>query len=715
YITVEGELKSFPQIRPDHSILVLEVYRLEYERNTMAVSFNVSIKVKGDLSGLYRGDRVAVDAKLYRNTLNSNFFPNPIENLRLVRNNHFNGYCKSAELVRVTEKTNGFWRFMGGWRNKIRGVIETKYMKQGDDRGESGQLDERGVLLEAILLGERGQLSNDQKDRLISAGVYHLLAISGAHIGIIALLCLGFLRLLKVSFRTRYIVTGLVLIFFLVLSGFKISAERAVLMALLIFIARILYLGTDIFNVISVCGLIILARDPAEFLDAGFILTFTLTTAIVMGRKILLPLLGKAVPDQESSLWGGVRQKVRAFGGELLSANLSAALIALPLSLYYFKRYSFGGFFAGLLLVPLTGVIIALGFLLIPLALVSHSLSYSLLWVMDWPLRLFFSITGFFSSALDLSIYRASPAIIWVMVILVAFAFLSVSRSKRQKIILASVVLAVCLLITVNIFSYSPDHLEVYYLDVGQGDAQVVVFPGGDGLLIDGGGVHYSDFQVGKHIVLPFLLQKRINIKWVAVSHYDADHVGGIIEIIGVLEPEELWLSSEASGERLYRDLLGAVPSSTRVVEIAAPLERKIGGCLVRWVYPEGFLRGERSDNDQSQVMRVSDAYHSFLFTGDIEREAEMDLVDAACAGVDADVIKVPHHGSSTSSGWGFLKCVDPKLAIFSYALNNRFRFPHKNVVANYKRLKTPFLATAKRGGIKITSLPTHLQIKTSR
>jgi competence protein ComEC len=719
YVNISGELIAFPEIQSDHSIIVLAARKIQYKRESFHVAFNVRIKVKGNMSYLYRGDRVAIDARIYPGRFNKNFFPNPMENFRLVRKIHFNGYCKSSLLVMVLEKSSWYWRVVGQWRNRIRAAIVKKYKTLDDGSGSSRQMDAKGVLLQAILIGDRGELTGRQKEMLISAGVFHLLAISGAHIGIIALGCLLLLKWCGVSFKKRYIITVCVLLLFLLLSGFKVSAERAVIMAGLIFLARIMYLDIEIYNIITFSGLLLLMINPAQFLDAGFILTFALTAAIVTGRKVFLPPVAPLLAINRSTGFMHMNPESgaekHAYWKELLCAGFSASLIALPLSLFYFKRYSFAGFFAGLLLIPLIAVILGFAFLLIPITILSSGLSQIILMVIDIPLTLFFALVRFFSTSIDLTIYRPSPSILWVLFIMILFGLLAASWKRTQKIILSALILNLIIGISINIFPYAPKHLQVFYLDVGQGDSQVVVFPGGDALLIDGGGNYYSDFQVGKNIVLPFLLQKRIRIKWVAVSHYHADHVKGIIELLKILKPEQLWLSSEAVEEPLYRQLLAVKPKSTEIVKIAAPMKMPIGECTLQFLNPEGFVSESGADNNQSHVIRISDGFHSFLFTGDIQKESESRLVANFCDQVNADVIKVPHHGSRTSSTLEFIKCVSPRLAIFSYAVNNRFRFPHPSVVNNYKKQKILSLATADRGGIQLISLPERIQIETSK
>jgi competence protein ComEC len=619
---------------------------------------------------------------------------------------HFTGYCKSARLVTALKKTHIVYRLIGQWRNKIREAIERNY------RGPGGEIDAKGVFLEAVLIGARGRIGRKLQDELLAAGVFHLLAISGAHIGIIAIFLLIFLKFLKIPYEARYITTGLFLILFLVLSGFRISAQRAVLMALLVFIARVLYLDVHIYNIISFCGLLLLFKNPAEFLDPGFILTFTLTAAIVTGRRIFLPIM------QENRF-----KKIPSAIKELVSANFSASLIALPLSLFFFKRYSFAGFFAGLLLLPLTAIITASGILLIPLAPLCGFMADTLLHIIDLPLFLFFKITAFFSQTIRFTLYRASPHILLVLLILAAFFLLPVFKDPHWKFrriffpLTVIVFIASILFVTVDPFFYKPAHLEVFFVDVGQGDCQVVVFPGGDALLIDGGGTYYSDFETGKQVLLPFLLQKRIRVKWVAVSHFHPDHVKGIIEILNIIKPGELWLSSRVGDDFFYKSLMkqAAADGTIAIKRLDRSFVKVTGNCTVACLYPQTFISSPFPHNNHSQVLKICDGKHSFLFTGDIEAAVEEFLVENECNRLKADVLKVPHHGSKSSSSLSFLRCAGPRLAIYSYSKNNRFGFPHPLVVENYKTRGINTLSTACRGGIKLTSLPGKIEIETSK
>jgi competence protein ComEC len=694
YVSVTGELVDFPEISEDFSVIVIKTSYLEFEQKKISRSFRMRIKVKGNLDHLTRGDGLVIQAKMVKNRFIQNFYKNPREDYLFYKNIHFSGYSKSDQLVQVQYRSGFFWRILGGWRNKVRQIINKKFRTRQD------RLDKKGVFLEAILLGERGKLRSEQKQALLSAGIFHLFAISGAHIGIIALLLLLILKLFGFNSHQRYFITMGFLILFLALSGFRISAQRAVIIAVLIFLGRILYQDQKIFNLISFSGIIILIRNPAEILDPGFVLTYTLTAAIVLGRDI----------------FGKWLRKIPLYLKELISANFSAGLIALPLSLFYFKRYSFAGILAGVFMLPLTAIIIGLGILAIIIAPVSGSVSYFILLLNDIPLRLFFLLVDLFSQVVNLNIFRASPSFFLVMGALIVFSLIPLKSYFRfQKLLLISLFCLFLFLMTANLGFYKPDRMEVYFLDVGQGDSELVVFPGGDSLLIDGGGSYFSDFEVGKNIILPFLLQKKIRVRWVAVSHYHPDHCRGIAEILNIVNPDELWISSEARENLCFIGLLNSLNSRTQVKRLSFPFSFKIGEVCIEIVHPENCMVSDYTHNNLSQVIRISDPYHSFLFTGDIETEIESFLVQNRCSALKADVLKVPHHGSNTSSSESFLSCVNAKLAVYSFARNNRFGFPHIEVRkrVRYRDMKSLFTAT--RGGIKVVSRPEGLKIEVSK
>jgi competence protein ComEC len=693
YVTISGELLAYPEIGNGRSLLLVRARCFAWPGGRVERELNVRVAVNGDCRGFDRGDRVEVDARLDPRQVNRNFFPNPYENYLLYKNIRLAAFSKSAQLVRRTGRANPLWRAIGAWRGRVRRAIEGRYL-------DDGMLRPPGVFLEATLLGDRGRLENEEQEVLIGSGVFHLLAISGANIGMLALVALLACRLLRFSLKLRYSLTALLLLLFLALSGFDISAERAVLMALLVFVGRVWFMDIEPSNIISFCGLLLLAINPAQFLDPGFTLTFALTAAILIGRRIFLPLL----------------RPLPRWAAELLSANVSASLLALPLSLFYFQRYAFSGFFSGLLLAPLAAAVTVCGVLLLFLAWLPASVAALALLPAGVCLDIFFALSRWIYDHFSLGIFRPSPHLLLLAVTGVLFYLISLGRFRvRQRSAFALLLVAVLAYISFPPAPYRPGRLEVYFLDVGHGDAEVVVFPDGDALLIDGGGSSFSDFQVGRRLVLPFLLQKRIRVRWAAATHFHPDHAKGLAEIISILSPDELWLSSSAIDDEYFKQLLAAKPKKTIVRKLQRGFVKNIAGSSLTCLSPLHFTPAALSGNNHSTVLRVADGRSSFLLAGDIEKNIEADLANEVSSGLAASVLKIPHHGSRTSSSALFLDAVKPQVAVISLAATNSYGFPHREVIERLKRRGIRWLTTARSGGIMIAPLAGGLEVEVSK
>ena len=234
-------------------------------------------------------------------------------------------------------------------------------------------------------------------------------------------------------------------------------------------------------------------------------------------------------------------------------------------------------------------------------------------------------------------------------------------------------------------------------------------------MLIDAGGASFSDFQTGRRCVLPFIIQKKIRVRWTAVSHYHPDHVKGIAEIIGILQPEELWISSEAVEDEFFRQLLAAKPKKTILRKIGRGFVKDIDGCSVACLSPSRFVQADAAENNHSMVLRVTDGCAAFLFCGDIEKTAEAELAESFNPGLSSSVLKLPHHGSRTSSGAPFLDLVRPQVAVISVPAYSSYGFPNLEVIDRLKQRNIRWLSTARSGGIMIASLPDGLGIEVSK
>jgi competence protein ComEC len=265
---------------------------------------------------------------------------------------------------------------------------------------------------------------------------------------------------------------------------------------------------------------------------------------------------------------------------------------------------------------------------------------------------------------------------------------------------------------------YTMKGLEATFLDVGQGDCTLVEFPQGKRMLIDGGGL-YGDFDVGENVVAPFLWKRRIlKVDYLVLSHPEPDHYKGLTFIARYFHPTEFWHNGMTSPASTYEELLNVIKDKgITMVKVEDGFARSIGEARVEALHPvEGWRAEVQSKrgwaNNNSLVLRIAFGDHSLLFTGDIEKEAESRLLrDDKRLG--AQVLKVPHHGSKTSSTYYFVKEVSPQYAVFPLGYKNIFHFPSKRVVERYEGLGCQVLRTDLDGAITVTSDGKQLQIRT--
>jgi competence protein ComEC len=243
-----------------------------------------------------------------------------------------------------------------------------------------------------------------------------------------------------------------------------------------------------------------------------------------------------------------------------------------------------------------------------------------------------------------------------------------------------------------------PDAMEVTFLAVGQGDASVVRFANGGVVLVDTG-----PERAGRRVIVPFLRSLGVRrIDAIAISHAHPDHTGGLADVVRAFPVGELWLAGPVGGDSgLDAAAAPLAARHTRVVQVGAgAASRAFGEARVDFLAGEASERADKR-NDRSVVLRASDPRWSVLFPGDLERAGEDRLV-ASGARLLSDVVKAPHHGSSTSSTTAFIRASAPRLAIAQTGLGNRFGFPHGDVTARWRAAGSGWLDTAQEGAITV-------------
>jgi|GEM_PF-426197 len=538
-------------------------------------------------------------------------------------------------------------------------------------------------LSQAMILGERWRLPEDVYTGFKETGMAHLLAISGLHVGFLAA-CLWFLfRRLRLGEKGAFFCLLGILPLYAVLTGAGVSVLRATVMVLIVAGGRALKRRPDLLNSLCVAGLVILAFRPLDILDAGFQLSF----CALLGIILVMPLFRRLF----HFLPGGLN--------DLLSMSLAAQLGVAPVLAWHFHGIAPASLLANLLLIPLAGIFINLGFLL-PLISWIPLVPVALGRILDLMARLMLWLNTMAASLLG---YRSIPSPGWVFLIgyYLAMFFISGRRPtwarKRWRwgggIALATAMILILTPVLDNRF-------VVVFADVGQGACVYVRTPDEKHFLMDAGGnIYGGDYDPGASRVAPFLLSNGVGqLDMMAVSHAHEDHIGGVPAVLDTVgadrflyyppgEPDASWpVIWEALGD-----------SGIPVSPLAAGDTLSLGDDVrIRVLYPPagGPASGEENDRSLCLLFRYGDA--SVLLTGDMEGPAESSVAHWP----DVDIAQIPHHGSNTSSGQSWIEALSPCTAIAQAGINNPYHHPSPEVLDRYRDAGTAVFSNNQDGAV---------------
>lgn len=572
--------------------------------------------------------------------------------------------------------------------------------------------DEEGLCI-GILIGDRSGISDEIEDDFKESNLTHMLAVSGSHITYIInafAISIG-----KTNKRFSKVATIIFLIFFMILTDFTASVLRASFMGILVLIASLLYRKSDTINNLAISSLIILLINPYTIVDVGFLLSFAGTLGIVLFAdritEFALNVLEKVTPKAID-----IRNiKTINYIITSLSITLSANILIIPIMAYSFSTFSFTFWISNILAGPVMEIVTIFGFMIYFISIFISSFASFLGIFLNLLLGLLLKIAQISSIIPGSSVYIKTPTI-WHIALYYAIVILITYKSQIKKKLSNNILIAKCKKIIASvliiifilnklILNIIPTNLKIYFIDVGQGDSTLIQTPYGKNILIDGGGSEFSSYDVGENTLLPYLLDRRIKkLDYVIISHFDTDHVQGILYIMQYLKIENIIISKQ--GE-----------SSSNLVEFQNILEEKnINIILVKQgdnisidkvsyieiLFPEEDLIQDNILNNNSIVCKFVSNNISMLFTGDIEEEAEEKLCKTygETNKLQSDILKVAHHGSKTSSTEKFLKLVSPKIALIGVGANNTYGHPNDDVIMRLKEYTNIILRTDECGEI---------------
>lgn len=566
-------------------------------------------------------------------------------------------------------------------------------------------------LLSALLLGNRSTLDPEIRNTFRQTGLTHLLAISGLHVMLLGFvvhaLLKGLLLRLGLSwFQMELIRSGLtlgVLIAYVLVSGAQPSAIRATVMGLALMGSHIVQRPTEPINTLGLAALFLLLVDPNQLFAPGFQLSFAAVGALVS----LVPALKSWIPEFFFS------NKGLRWTTTLTLASVAATLGTLPVLLVHFGYVSFAGLILNVLAIPLTTFLLASGVFLIlstPVDSVATLFGYAA----DAFAHGLLAVAQFGDAFLSWAAIHQYLDDAWLVLAFVAGLFIIVhGRRPRYRWRLA----AACLLFTgigiwvdVGTERFRP-RLDVVFLDVGQGDAALIRTPDGRHVLIDAGPrTPYTD--AGTRTLLPHLERYGIeHIDAVVITHAHADHLGGLPSLLRAASVGRILHNGLPGTSNLYEETLHLVDSLGVAFEaVSAGDTLQLDPYVQAQVlWPADPTHIHQDANNGSIVLRLAFGETAFLFTGDIEAEAEAYLTEHYQPFLESDVVKVPHHGSRTSSTDAFVHAVTgfdqtSPIAIISVAERNRFGLPNTDVIARWTNTSTSVLLTSDQGAIWLQS-----------
>jgi competence protein ComEC len=699
--TLLGRVVAPPARRGDRTVLVVAAHRAGGVR----VSGRVRLTIRRSPHHWRYGDRLRAPAVLRapRNFENPGRFDWVGHLAR--RGVHVTAFVwDGATVARWPARGRGLRAGIEAWRERLAATIDGAVPPP------------EGPVLRALVTGESASIDPDLREAFARAGVAHILSVSGLHVALVAgatfagvrwLLARSGRVLLAVDVEGAAACASLLPVaLYAVVAGLGVATLRSALMVAAAVVVRLRGGRADVLGTLTLSALLLCLLWPGTALEVSFQLSFASVLAIVCGTRRLGP---PARPVTGG--WHGRLARLRT--AALVS---SCALVGTaPLTALHFHQVSLIGPIANLPIVPIFGIVVVLALGATVLEPVAPGAAALLFQGGGLVLRPALALTRVLAApgwaAVDVPV--PSPLELALVYALLAGLLLLPRLPAR-----ALVLVAVAGLLTDAAWwthrRLDDRWLRVTFLDVGQGDGAVAELPGGKVVVIDAGGFPGSDFDTGEAVVAPFLGARKIGrLEAVAMTHAHPDHSGGLPHLLAHHRPKEFWWTGvPATGpawERLQTALAGSGARVRLLTEGTVP--PGVAG-LVEVLHPAPGSGG--SLNDSSLTLRLRHGRLAVLLTGDIEARAEGRLLRSG-ARLGSAVLKVPHHGSRTSSTAPFVARVAPAVAIMSVGADNRYNLPAPEVEARYRALGVCVLRTDRCGAITVETDGRRLRLRTHR
>lgn len=718
-LLIEGVIDKSPVRLIDKTRLVIRSEKVILSNRAIPVKGHVLIYIKEKNEPFRLGDRLRIWCRL----TNPRGFKNP----------GVFDYEKYLAFERIYTigflKTDEAWIKIGeGFNNPVLIKIEALREKIRTFLDKESHPQCSGIF-KALVLGEQEYVSEELKETFITTGIAHLLAISGDHLGIVALLSfsliLWFLKrsefiLLTINVKKfAALLTLPCIILYTFIAGAGISVIRATLMVCIFLLSIIFRRERNLIYTLALSAFIILIFSPSSIFDVSFQLSFLAVLSILY----LVPWIIKELKNENfyRKWWG---RKILNYIKISFVVTIVATFGTIPFVLLHFNRISLLGIITNLFAIPWVG------FIIVPLSLIASLLSFIFYPISTLIINLnstitliFLKVIKTFSSIPYASIFISTPTL-FEMIIFYLIFFSIVYIRRNIKIRYVCFVLIILLIIDLaywDVKGLFKKDLTINFIDVGHGDSILLEFPKGKRMLIDGGGLYEDRFDIGKSVIAPFLWRKKIrHIDILVLTHPDPDHFKGLKFIISQFSIGQYWDNGLKERSDSFYQIEEALETKKikRISKDEQSPPISIGGAVISFFNPARFYRNLKKDlspsdiNNSSLVIKLQFKNVSALFTGDIEKEAELNLIKKNFP-LRSDILKIPHHGSLSSSSKIFIDSVKPSYAILSVSDYGWKKLPHPEVLNRYTEAGSIILRTDKHGAIEIDTDGEKISVKT--
>ena len=722
--------KKYENLYPEENIIVEGIivsnqeereYKNRYKLKVLTVnssdryqSTQMYIEVKKDIKFQY-GDKVMLQGEFRKGSEQRN--TGGFDYQLYLKSIHIYGTLNVESYKKISsDNVNWIERSM----NNIKLAITKNIEKILEDEDEQ--------IVKGLILGDNTALEEELKEKFQIANISHVLAVSGMHIIYIIMGIEMFFKKWLGKRHVKYVVI-FGLLFYMSITGFTSSIVRAGIMGMMNIIAFLVYRKNDIWTSIAISLGMILIKNPYAITGVGLQLSYLGTIGIILFNKNIKQYL-----DNIKWLKNNIRikrskriSKIVENLKDMLSVTLSAQMMILPIMLYHFNIIGIYFVITNILVSIIIAPIMFLSIIFVFSSFIRLQISEFISIFLSFGIKGLIQISNL--SNLPFSkIYVPTPSILFIIVYYVAFlvgnqvyiiytsqyinptkrrvkSLIALMKyklyEKKKKIrkmyqkilrernvkafVLRTYKVIFLMIFMIGIYQF-PRNLEIHFLDVGQGDSCFMITPNHKTILIDGGGSTSNTFDVGKDTVIPYLLDKGYTkLDYVFISHFDQDHVGGILPVLEEFKIGQIFISKQEEKSENYETFLELVKQKNlKVLEVKAGDKIKIEDVIFHILWPNEKQIEENRLNNNAIVMKLQYKSFSMLFTGDIEEVAEKKILSLYRDNLDslkATVLKVAHHGSKSSSTEEFLKAVDSKVAIIGVGENNMFGHPNNAVL----------------------------------